>query len=103
MYALLHTLLTTLYQALAPAAVVADVLRARRAKDPSPSGSLVLSILIAVPVGVTVPLLYAWVVGGRLGLWQLAVGVYLSAGLLLLLRAFDGLLRLPGVLLARRW
>jgi fermentation-respiration switch protein FrsA (DUF1100 family) len=97
-----HKLLIALYLALPPAAVIADLIRARRAKASSPSGSLVLSIFIAIPLGVIVPLLYAYAMGGKLRLTQLPLAIYFAAGLMLLLRAFDALLRVPGALIARR-
>src|SRR5438552_1558571 len=102
MLQLAHRVLVALYLSLPPAAIVVDILRARRRKSSSPSGSLMLSIFTAIPLGITVPLLYAYAVDGKVRVTQLALAVYFAAGLLLLLRAFDGLLRVPSLLLRRR-
>jgi uncharacterized protein len=102
MLQVVHYVLTALYVALPPAAVVVDVFRARRIKRSAPSGSLVLSVFAAIPIGVLATLIYAKVMHSSIRLPQVLLSIYFATGMLLLLRAFDGLLRLPSIVLQRR-
>ena len=92
MLRLLHFVIVLLYLVL-PAAVVAGILLQRRRGDRADArarlGNIAVTFISALAIAVSLCLVYAHVVGGRVPPTQILLATYFAAGLLLLLRGFD--------------
>jgi alpha-beta hydrolase superfamily lysophospholipase len=75
------------------AAMVIDLRRARLASRSTPSGGLITTISAAVLIGTGLAMIYGVAVGGRVRLTQVLLAIYFACGLLLILKAFDYLMR----------
>jgi alpha-beta hydrolase superfamily lysophospholipase len=85
----IHYVIVAMYLVLPVAALVADLVRARKRRSRFPSRSLMLSFSMAIFLGAGICLAYGIVVGGSPPLAQVALACYFAAGLLLLLKVFD--------------
>jgi fermentation-respiration switch protein FrsA (DUF1100 family) len=92
MLRLLHLLIVLVYLVL-PVAVVVAILLQRRRGDRAGArarlGSIAVTFISALAIAVSLCLIYARAVSGRVPLTQMLLATYFAAGLLLVLRGFD--------------
>ncbi|MCS7034872.1 MAG: alpha/beta hydrolase [Phycisphaerae bacterium] len=91
LYLLLHYLLTIAYLA-APVALVLMALRRRGNGGPPPLAALG-TFAAGTAMGISLAVVYAVAVKGRVSISQAVLAAYLATSLMILLRAFDALLQ----------
>ncbi|HTL29945.1 MAG TPA: alpha/beta hydrolase [Tepidisphaeraceae bacterium] len=89
----IHYFIVALYVVLPIAALVRDLMRARKRKGRFPSRGLLTSFSMAIFLGTGICLAYGLLVGGWARISQVALACYFAAGMLLLLKLFDWSLR----------
>ena len=93
MYHWLHYLVIAFYLAAPPVAVVLDGFFAWRKQRGTPSAALVMTLTASILLGTVLAMIYAIGIGGHIRLMQIFLAIYFAAGLLLVLKCFDGLIR----------
>jgi fermentation-respiration switch protein FrsA (DUF1100 family) len=90
----IHYLIVAFYVAAPPVAVLLDGFLAWKRARGAPSAALVMTLTASILLGTGLTLIYAIGIGGHIPLAQIFLAIYFAAGLLLLLKCFDGLIRL---------
>lgn len=85
----IHYLIVAVYLVLPVAALVVDLVRARKRRGRFPSRGLMVSFAMAIFLGAGICLAYGMLVGGTTPIAQVALACYFAAGLLFVLKAFD--------------
>ena len=93
MYRILHFLLVAFYLAAPPVAVMFDGLFSWRRARGTPSANLVMTLTASILLGTGLALIYAIGIGGHIPLLQIFLAIYFAAGLLIILKGFDAILK----------
>lgn len=101
-WSVVHKLIVAFYLVAPPGALAVDAIMAWRKGRGVPSAGLVMTVTAAILLGTAVSLIYAIAIGGHLPLMQILLAIYFAAGLMLILKCFDGGVRLLGTRLFRR-
>jgi alpha-beta hydrolase superfamily lysophospholipase len=89
MLQIVHYLIVAVYIVLPVAAMIADLVRARKRRSRFPSRGLMTSFSMAIFLGAGICLAYGMLVGGTTPIAQVALACYFAAGLLFVLKMFD--------------
>jgi alpha-beta hydrolase superfamily lysophospholipase len=88
-----HWIVVALYLAIVPVSLVEAAVRSRRLGHYAPLGSLAVTCLVGAVLGISVSVIYATAVQGRLNYWQVFLAAFFASAMLLVIKLLDRLLR----------